>query len=371
MSMDIDDDAASCRHPHRCDSVQMNPPGSPSERTPFDDQELVSIQTSIRSRGHAYPDYDRLPGLDDPPQLVLASSSSENRPGEMGDVYENHVLAGQHRPLFPGLKPSPQEITSRKRKFTHDLPDTHATNNNDTPDDDAFADSANSQSRRRIRPRLQTQREFSPLLIMPLHGEQDTVVEDTVSALRYGPNPSHSIQRYFHHDNPAHGPRILQRGSLPRADDLEDPNEPPRSNSVSSFVEVALASTATRRLSSLQDLELPRPFEEAERPSSCNIAFSERGLDAPLSFHSVSGGRMGSLRGSREMDTHGHPIRPSSHEHGSHAVSPRSTLFPLEPTTTNFFGKPLCESPDSISPDGDGPTPFEPPTRVIGSSRST
>ncbi|KAF8559419.1 hypothetical protein OG21DRAFT_1493311 [Imleria badia] len=355
LPMDIDDGT---HHPHRCDSVNL--PGPSGEQTPFvfhpqNPQFAGSVQTSIPSLpSQPLPDCECLPGLDDSPQpMILASPSSPmHHVGEMPS----------------SLKPSVQDVTTRKRKHTHDLPDY-----DHDPHDDTFTDGANSQSRRRTRPRLQTQRdrEFTPLLIMSPGREPVFLVEETITAFHYPSNltdPSHSIQRHFLLENlTEHRPRILRSSSLPKVD---DPEERSRSDSATSFAEVALASTVARkhgRLSTLEDIWLPRPFEDAERPSLGSIKVHERGLDALPSFRSTSGGRMGGLRASRAepagspTDTLGHPIRPTSREHGTHAVSPRSAMLPLETGTTKFFDKPLCDSPEEIDPDEKGRPHFELP----------
>ena len=375
MSMDIDDGAVVARrHPHRCDSVKMNTSGPSLLSDPQIHQISGSIHTSIHNLpSHPPHDCERLPGSDDSPQFMMLSSpiSPAGRLGETGDIHQNPGLSRQHRDSLPSSNPSEQEVSPRKRKRTHDLPHTLIMDHNDIniPLDGAYTDGANPQSRRRVRPRLRTQQdgEFSPLLIISPRGSP--VEEETISAFQYPPNvtdPSHSIRRYF--NPPEHGPRILQSSSSPKLDDLENrqPEERGRSDSANSFAQVALASTATRkhgRLSTLEDLWLPRPFEDTKRPSSDlgSIKVHERGLEAPPFFLATGGGRMGGLRASRESagsptDALGHPIRAPIHEeHGTHAVSPRSAALPLEPisTTGNFFDKPLCDSPDSMDPDQD------------------
>ena len=384
--MDIDDGAVARRHTHRCDSVRMNTSDPSVGRLPSDPQNhqiVGSIQTSIHSLpSHPPPDRERLPGSDDSPHFMIVSSPTfpVNRLGETSDIYQDPGFAGQPRDVLPSLKPSAseQEVTTRKRKRTHDLPPTLITDH-DHPHDDPFTDGAHPQSHRRIRPRLRIQQdmEFSPLLIMSPGRERDSPAEqeETISAFHYTPNvtdPSHSIRRHFYPANhPEHGPRILQSSSSPPLDDL-DRQERGRSDSANSFAQVALASTTTRkhgRLSTLQDFWLPRPFEEPKRPSlalssaSANVKVHERGLEAPPSFLSTTGsGRMGGPRASRESagsptDALGHPIRAPIREDGTqcHAVSPpRAAMLPLETNMTigTFFGKPICDSPEEISPGG-------------------
>lgn len=346
MSMDVDDGAVPRRHPHRSDSVRMSSPGPSGGRMSFDShpqthQIVGSAQASTHSLpSHPPPDCERLP---DSVMRLSPPSSPLNRP--------------------------------QKRKRTHDLPHTHAIDHNHSPRDDASTDGSSSQSRRRKRLRLQTQQvgEFSPLLIMSPGRELGPHVEETFLAT-FPPvtDPSHStgIRRYFHplEIPPEHDPRILQRGSSPKLDDPEDSKDHGRSDSVSSFAEVALASTANppkSRLSSLGDFGLPRPFEDTDRPSLASIKVHERGLEAPPLFFPTSGGRMGGPWASRESagsptDALGHPIRVprADREHGARAVSPRPDIPRLEPSSTNFFGKPLCESPESM--DEEARVRFEP-----------
>ncbi|KAG6371627.1 hypothetical protein JVT61DRAFT_9340 [Boletus reticuloceps] len=332
---------------------------------PQNHQLAESSQTSIHSlSSHPPPDCERLPGSDDSPRLVVLapSSSPVNHPVETGDMYQHQGLAGQHGVILSGLKRSVQEVTTRKRKHSYDLPHTDVTGHDRISHD---ADGAHSQSRRRVRPRQRTQQdgEFSPLLIMSPGRERESLVEETISAFHYPPavdvtGSFHSIRRHFCPRNLSEdGPRILQSSSSPKVDDLED-QERGRSNSANSFAEVALASTATRkhgRLSTLQDFWLPRPFEESG-PSMGSIKVHERGLEALPSFLSTSGGRMDGPRSSREDSTR--------------AVSPRSALHPLELSMGKFFDKPMCESPESIGPDEGGLAHLErPTTQVIHSAR--
>ena len=386
MSMDVDDDAVPRRHSHRSDSVKMSSPGPSGGRMPFDPhsqnhQIVGSTQASIHSfPSHPPPDCERLPGS----VAGLSPSSLVNRLGKTHDIYQNPGLAGQHGDPLPSLKLSVQDVAPHKRKRTHDLPHTHIRDHNHFPYDDASTDGASSQSRRRKRLRRRTQQdsEFSPLLIMSPGRELDPHMEEETFLATFPTNvsgPSHSIRRHFHLENPPeHGPRILQSGSSPGLDDPEDVKEHGRSDSVSSFAEVALASMASppsSRLSSLQDFELPRPFEDTDRPSFASIKVHERGLEAPPLFFPTSVGRMGGPWASRESagsptDALGHPIRvpQAVHEHGARAVSPRPDIPRLEPGSTNFFGKPLCESPESM--DEDARARFElPPTRVAQGAR--
>ncbi|KAF8446281.1 hypothetical protein L210DRAFT_928706 [Boletus edulis BED1] len=346
MSMDIDDDAVPCCHPD-----------SSCGRTGFDfhhqnHQLAESSLTSIHSlSSHPPPDCERLPGSDD--SMVLAPSSSPvNHPVETGNMYQHQGLAGQHGVILPG-----QEVTTRKRKHSYDLPHTHVTGHDRISHD---ADGAHSQSRRRVRPRQRTQqdREFTPLLTMSPGRERESLVEETISAFDYPPavdvtGSFHSIRRHFCPRNLSEdGPRILQSSSSPKVDDLED-QERGRSNTVNSFAEVALASTATRkhgRLSTLQDFWLPRPFEESG-PSMGSLKVHERGLEVPPSFLSTSGGRMDGPRSSREDSTR--------------AVSPQPALHPLELSMGKFFNKPMCDSPESISPDEGGLAHLERPTTQV------
>jgi hypothetical protein len=375
MSMDVDDGAVARRHSHRGDSVGMSTsdPSLPSD--PQNHHISGSVRTSIHSLpSYPPPDRERLPGSNDSPQFMILPSptSPVYRLGETSDIHQNPGPSRQHRDILPSSNPSEQEVAPRKRKRTHDLPPTLVMDHDHIPLDDTFTDGANPQSRRRVRPRLRTQldREFSPLLIMSPGSERNhPMEEETISAFHYPPNvtdPSHSIRRYFH--LPEHGPRILQSSSSPKLDDMEDrqPEERGRSDSASSFAQVALAPTATRkhgRLSTLEDLSLPRPFEDTERPplDLGSIKVHERGLEVPPFFLSTGGGRMGGLGASRESagsptDALGHPIRASICEDGTHAVSSRSAMLPLEPssTTGNFFDKPICDSPDPIDSDEDG-----------------
>lgn len=384
MSMDIDDDAVSSQHPHHYDSAKMNTSGPSGGRIPLGPhpqklQIVGSVQASSHSASsHPSPGCERLSGSDGSPQLMipLSPSAPVNHLGETGDITPSHGLARQRRGIFLDFESSERELTPRKRKNTHDSPHTHIVDHNHSVDNDAFTDSANSQPARRIRPRLWTQqdREFSPLLYISPGQERDPLVEEeTISAFHYSPNvadPSSSIQRYFHLGNSREqDPCTLQSGSSPQINDLEDHGkERKRSDSANSFAEVALASAGIRkhgRLSTLQDFWLPRPFEEIERqPSVGIIKVHERGLEAGPLFLSTNGGRTGGLSASREpapgspTDTLGHPI----HKYGIHACSSPSARLPLEPSSTNFFDKPICDSPDPIDPiDEDGFTHVEVP----------
>ena len=357
--MDIDDGP---HHPYHRNSIGMDSPDPSGEQAPlnFHPQSHGLPGSSLHHLpSHPPSDGDRLSASDDSHQLMTlpSPSSPTNHTGEMWD--------GLHSDTLSNLNPFIQDVIPRKRKRAHDLPHTHTMDYDHIPHDDTFIDGSNSQSRRRTRPRLQTQRdrEFTPLLIMSPGQGRDLPDEETITAFHYPPdttNASHSIRRYFHFENPSeYDTRMLQSSSS-----LEiDPQERERSDSTSSFAEVALATTTTSkqsRLSTLQGFSLPRPFEETKQPSSDNVKVHERGLDALPSFFSTSGGRMGSLRASRAeptglpTDTLGHPIRP-------HALSPRPAMLPLDLSTTSFFDKPICDSPESMDSDEAGRTHFELP----------
>lgn len=359
--MDIDDDATS--------SFLSSAGRTPSHFHPGDHQLTGSIRTPSQSL--ATPDYERLPDSDDSPQLmVLASSSSHLE--ELGGIRRpgDHGPQRQHRDILSSLNPFVQGITPRKRKRTDGMTDTHMTDNNNTPHDDASIDDPNPRFRRRTRPRLRVQQDgkFSPLLIMSPFQERDSPEErETLSVFHYPPpstDMSDSIRQYFHLENPLeHAPRMLQSNSLPRVDSLEEPKEPGRADSASSFAEVALATTAARRpgrLSTLQDFHLPRPFEETERPSSSsiNLKVHARGLDALPAFLSTSGGRMDGLGASRAepagspTDPLGHSIRLPTREHDARGSSTWSGSDEL-PSMTVFFDKPICDSPDPIDVEQD------------------
>ncbi|KAH0838609.1 hypothetical protein J3R83DRAFT_6931 [Lanmaoa asiatica] len=348
----------------------------PPDFHPQEHEIVGSVQTSIHSLpSHPTPGYERLPDSDGSPQLVIppspapspSLSSPMNHLGEMGDINQNHGLAMQRRGILLGLESSVGEITPRKRKRTHDSPRLDHTHQ----DNDAFTDSANPRSSRRIRPRLRIpqDREFSPLLFIASGEERDPLVEEgTMGVFHHPPNmtnPPHAIQR-----RPGNLPERDPCNSSPEVNDLRDHKGRRRSGSTSSFAQVALASTVTPkhgRLSTLQDFWLPRPFEEA---SVGIIKVHERGLDAGPSFLSTnSGDRAGGPRASREPaglltdTTPGHDIQSPIREHDTHACSSRSVnMLPLEPSSTNFFDKPICDSPDPIDPtDEDGLTHFELP----------
>ena len=279
-------------------------------------------------------------GLHSHPPLVIPSlsSSSTNVLRGAEDVPEIHGLTWQRRDIFR-LQPSILEPTTRKRKHSDDAPHPDTMVH-----DDVFGDGSNPRPFRRVRPRVwgREDREFSPLLIMSpteeLHEE-----EETVSAFHYPPdltNPSHSIQRCFDIGNPPErGPSILQSSSSSRVDDLDDHTERRRSNSANSLAEIALASIVTPprgRLSTLQDLCLPCPFEEGKQSSSSSGGHvHERGLEAGPLFLSTKPGRTGTSE----------PVG-----------SPRFAVPSLEMGTTRYFDKPLCESPDSIDPADGGLT---------------
>lgn len=337
MSMDVDDSAGavSSRHPP-CDSVERDSPG------PFGGW----MPSNLPLHRNPFPGRECPAGLDDaPPPTTSPSSSFVNYVEETGQIYRNY---GQARQQWDTLSSFEPEVTQRKRKHTDDPPHPHVTE-----DDDGFTDSAYSLPPRRVRPRLRVGQagEFSPLLVLSLGQERDPVEEgeDTILKYYYSPNvtnPSRSIRRYF---DPGPGPArdrdacILQRSSSPQFNDLEDRKERRRSDSANSLAEAALASTNTAapkrsRLSTLQDLGLPRPFEDTEqRPSLGSIAVHERGLDAGSLFLSTKSGRAGDPSVSRE------PGNSSS-----------SGLPALEPNLTKYFDQPICDSPDSIDPDNHG-----------------
>ena len=365
MAMDIDDGAVSGHRPYHCDSAEMNLPGPSGGRMSSDCH--GSVQTPTHSAPSCpSPGYIHLSGSDDSPQLMIPPSPSSpmNRLGKMGDTRQSHGLVRQRRRFLTDLEPTVLEVTPRKRKRPSE-PDTHVLDHSHTHGD-ASTDGANSLSARRIRPRLWTHqdREFSPLLVMSPGRDRDSPVEETIPGLIYSQNvtdPSHSIQRRFYFGNPReYDPCMLQSSPSPRVNDPEDRREHGRSESANSFAEVALATVPPRkhgRLSTLQDLWLPRPFEETEQPSVA-VKVHERGLEAGPLFLSTNSGRKGGRSPSREPAgaPTDHPIR----EYGIHACSSQSAMLPIEPSSTKYFDKPICDSPDPIDPtDEDGLIHFE------------
>ncbi|KAG8220114.1 hypothetical protein J3R82DRAFT_1134 [Butyriboletus roseoflavus] len=326
------------------------------------------------------PSCERLSVSDGFPQLMIPPSPSSpmNHPREMGDTCQSYGLVRRRSDILLGLGPSAREVTPRKRKHSHGSPHTHVLGHNHTEDDDASTDGANSQSHRRIRPCLWTHqdREFSPLLLMSPGMDRDPPVkEETMSAFHHTQNvsdPSSSIQRRFYAVNSReHDPCTPQRSPSPSVNDPEDRKERGHSDSANSFAEVALASTVPRkhgRLSSLQDFGLPRPFEEIEQPFVGTVKVHERGCEVGPLFLSTNSGRAGGLSSSRKPA--GSPTDDPIGEYGIHACSSRSAMLPLEPSSTTYFDKPMCDSPDPIDPtDEDGLTHTELPTVQVTRAR--
>lgn len=330
MSMDVDGTAGSGHHTPRGDSANMDSPGPPDGWMPSD---------------HPLPNGSP-PPCEPPPLLMLPSTPSPMiRPEETRYMHSYHGLARRGRSISPSMTPSVPEVTSRKRKRTDDPPYPHIMEGGG-----AFMTGSHPQSSRRTRPRLgaRQDREFSPLLIMSPGPDQDAPMEgeeeETTTAFHYPPatDLSHAVRRSFHPGHPLEpGPSIIQGSPSPGVDDLEDHADRGHAESAGSFAEVAQASTAPpkkrRRLSTLQGLGLRRPFEDTESPSPAlgALIVHERGREPGTLFLPARSGRQaGDPWVSRApADVPG----PS-----------RSGMSSPEPRVTQYFDRPMCDSPDSI-----------------------